>query len=334
MKRPRLALCMLMALLATSLYAVGFAADRDNLVNNPDAANWWADDSTWCEYAEPGYCEFAYRSGDSAGEYDGCLAADDDSTSFCNDDCNSAANFDDESEMVSYDEDDSLDLSELECVEIGRAALDEALSLEYASQLESESCDELAENAEPQEVDASAWSGRYCLAPEVESPLAESLPSGAIRDLVGRLSDSLITILDNGSEQFAGSQGQIGLPLEGRLGLLSGDDWSAANRALAASQNAEIAVAPLPLSERNLHLLLADPQPVTVRDLVRPLARLAVRLHERWESAWGQINEIAAESDPIPAVSSRPQPPQADEPADREPGRDTRTSLRPRRVEI
>ncbi|HWC89614.1 MAG TPA: hypothetical protein VG433_08165, partial [Pirellulales bacterium] len=84
----------------------------------------------------------------------------------------------------------------------------------------------------------------------------------------------------------------------------------------------------------NLDLLIGPPKPVTLRDLVRPLARLAVGVRNHWQQAWSELGDLAVEEDEVPEVSSRPQSETASPSSD--PGRDTRTSQRrnPRRVEI
>jgi hypothetical protein len=337
MKRPRIALCLLMALFASSLYAVGFAADRENLVGRPGATDWAAEEADLCEHAYQGYCEYAYER-PIADPYDACTAGDDDSGSTADDVQCQAYSSDIDRLETPFIDDEETNLSDAENASVEAPAFnyqDAYTDYDYTS------AEDLAENPEPQDFDTASWRRRYCLAREVEAPVAQSLPAGAIRDFVERVSDALVQLL-NASSSSAGAVsawqleavGPSRLPLSSGLGLLDGSEWSAANSAVAARANRWVIVESWPLPAENLALLVGPPQPVTLRDLARPLARLAVGVRNRWQAAWNEIGELATEGDEVPEVSSRPQSETASPPSD--PGRDTRTSLRrnPRRVEI
>jgi hypothetical protein len=200
--------------------------------------------------------------------------------------------------------------------------------------------EELAENAEPQAADAGTWCGYYCLSREYE--LSQSLPAGAIRRLVERVNDSLLQLLHDpcGEMAFAADwqaaadeeASESMLPPAAALGCwLDGRGWSVAN---GASAHHVTIADPLSRGSENLPLVGGDLQPVKLRALVRPLARLVVDLRNGWVQAWSELSELASEPDEVPAVTSRPEAPTANPAGD--PGRDTRTSLRrnPRRVEI
>jgi hypothetical protein len=330
MKRPRIALCLLMALFASSLYAVGFAADRDNLAGRYGAAAWAAEEADMCEYAYQGYCEYAYdRPADYL--YDGCTAGDEDSAGTLDDEhCQAFAPDIDELETPSNG-DEEIGLSDDENAGVESSAID--YELEYAN--------ELAEYPEPQAFDQDAWRRRYCLAREAEIADAEELPAGAIRDFVERVSDSLVRLLNDSSSSAdaawqlnAAGSSSGGLPPVARLAPPSSYQWSAANGALATGLNRWVVIDSLPLPPANLDLLIGPPKPVTLRDLVRPLARLAVGVRSHWQHAWSELGDLAVEGDEVPEVSNRPQAETASPSSD--PGRDTRTSQRrnPRRVEI
>jgi len=359
MKRPRIALCLLMTLLATSLYAVGFAADRENLGGSYSDADWGTDEADLCQYAYEGYCEFAYDRPAAADLYDGCTAGDEDLSSTADDlDYQAFAPDIDELEAPALD-DEEIGLSDEENASIESAAVDYENEYAYENEYsyenesgyesdyayenqpgyendyayesepgyESEYAEDLAENPEPQDFDRATWCRRYCLAREAEIPVAQTLPAGTIRNFVQQVSDSLVQLLDESrcdgdaawrpaaAEGLIGIQGlQIRLPLAAGPGLLNSFEWSAANSALAAGANRWVVVESLPLPAANLEMLVGPPQPVTLRDLVRPLARLAVGVRKHWQQAWSEMSDLAAEGNEVPEVSSRPQSESVDPP--------------------
>lgn len=358
MKRPRIALCLLMALFATSLYAVGFAADCENFGAASAVDGRFSDEAGWCEYTYQGYCEYAYDRPSASYSYDACTGYDD-SDCILDDESREAAagsqpDLDEEETGLSSDEAAAIEesVSDYEA----DLALEEAAAqqqwLVEAGEYEAGYAEDLAEQAEPQPAYDGAWSGRYCLLPEAQTPVQFSLPTGAISRFLDRMSDSLALLLSDPRHSAGletawrinaendGLSNPVSSATPIRLNLaaieLAGDPaFVAANGALAAGMGPAVKIDPMPLPASDLRLLVGEPEPVTLRALVRPLARLAVGLRDRWQQAWSEIDAAAAEGDAVPEISSRPQAPQAVDPAG-DPGRDTRTSLRrnPRRVEI